>query len=98
MLFAITPVMPKRKVYFLVMKLKRQELLNNAIQTGEIRSDLKTTLIASNLFSINMGLAGNLLRNNSVDDAILTERAKPRVLQTIEKAIKFSAKFGGYWF
>lgn len=49
---------------------KTRIVLDYAIETGEIRSDLNTTLIATNLFSINMGLAGNLVRNNSVDDAI----------------------------
>jgi len=37
---------------------------------GEIRNDINPSLIATNFFSINMGLAGDLVRNNSIDDAI----------------------------
>jgi AcrR family transcriptional regulator len=45
-------------------------VLENAIKSGEIRSDINASLIATNFFSINMGLVGNLVRNNSLDDAI----------------------------
>lgn len=49
---------------------KTKLVLENAIKSGEIRDDLNPSLIATNFFSINMGLAGNLVRNNSLDDAI----------------------------
>ena len=49
---------------------KTKFVLENAIKSGEIRDDLNSSLIATNFFSINMGLAGNLVRNNSIDDAI----------------------------
>ena len=49
---------------------KTKRVLENAIQRGEIRNDINPSLIATNFFSINMGLAGNLVRNNSIDDAI----------------------------
>jgi AcrR family transcriptional regulator len=49
---------------------KTQKVLECAIKSGEIRSDINPSLIATNFFSINMGLAGNLVRNNSIDDAI----------------------------
>lgn len=49
---------------------KTKLVLENAIKSGEIRDDLNSSLIATNFFSINMGLAGNLVRNNSIDDAI----------------------------
>jgi len=49
---------------------KTRKVLENAIKSGEIRADINPSLIATNFFSINMGLAGNLVRNNSIDDAI----------------------------
>lgn len=49
---------------------KTKKVIENAIKSGEIRDDINTSLIATNFFSINMGLAGNLVRNNSIDDAI----------------------------
>lgn len=45
-------------------------VLNNAIVKGEIRSDIDATLVANNFFAINMGLAGNVVRNISIEDAI----------------------------
>ena len=49
---------------------KTKRVLENAIKSGEIREDINPSLIATNFFSINMGLAGNLVRNNSLEDAI----------------------------
>ncbi len=49
---------------------KTRKVLENAIKSGEIRNDINTTMIAANFFSIHMGLAGNLVRNNSIDEAI----------------------------
>jgi TetR/AcrR family transcriptional regulator, transcriptional repressor for nem operon len=49
---------------------KTKRVLENAITSGEIRADINTSLIATNFFSINMGLAGNLVRNNSIDESI----------------------------
>lgn len=49
---------------------KTKKVLNNAILSGEIRNDINPDLIAMNYFSIVMGLAGNLVRNNSVEDTI----------------------------
>ena len=49
---------------------KTKIILENAIKSGEIRDDINTTLVATNFFSISMGLAGDLVRNNSIDDAI----------------------------
>jgi len=49
---------------------KTKKVLENAIKTGEIRDDMNTSLIATNFFSIQMGLAGSLVRNNSLENAI----------------------------
>ena len=49
---------------------KTRIVLENAIKSGEIRDDINPSLIATNIFSIHMGLAGNLAINSSIDDAI----------------------------
>lgn len=49
---------------------KTKRVLENAIKSGEIREDINPSLIANNFYSINMGLAGSLVRNNSLDNAI----------------------------
>lgn len=49
---------------------KIQKVLENAINSGEIRADINTSVIATNFFSINIGLAGNLVRNNSIEESI----------------------------
>lgn len=49
---------------------KIKNILKNAITSGEIRADVNTSLVATNFFSINMGLVGNLVRNNSIDESI----------------------------
>jgi len=50
--------------------LKNRKVLEKAIKSGEIRNDINTTMIATNFFSIHMGLASNLVRNISIDEAI----------------------------
>jgi len=49
---------------------KTKIILENAIKSGEIRNDIDPSLMATHYFSMNMGLAGNLLTSNSVDDAV----------------------------
>ena len=49
---------------------KIKTVLINAIKSNEIRNDINPDLIAANYFSINLGLAGNLVRNHSIDDSI----------------------------
>ena len=50
---------------------KTTKVLENAIKSGEIRADINPSLVATNFFSISIGLAGNLVRNNSIDEAII---------------------------
>ena len=50
---------------------KTRRVLERAIDSGEIRADINPSLIATNIFSIHMGLAGNLVRNNSIEEAII---------------------------
>lgn len=49
---------------------KTVQVLKNAISRGEIRNDIDPSLVANNFFAINMGLAGNVMRNISIDGAI----------------------------
>jgi AcrR family transcriptional regulator len=49
---------------------KTAQVLRNAISSGEIRNDIDPALVANNFFAINMGLAGNVMRNISIEDAI----------------------------
>ncbi len=49
---------------------KTIQVLKNAIKRGEIREDIDPSLVANNFFAITMGLAGNLVRNISIEDAI----------------------------
>ena len=49
---------------------KTVQVLKNAISNGEIRNDIDPDLVANNFFAINMGLAGNVMRNFSIEDAI----------------------------
>lgn len=45
-------------------------VLKNAVERKEIRDDIDSSLVANNFLSINMGLAGNIVRNLSVEEAI----------------------------
>ncbi len=45
-------------------------VLKNAIKSNEIRDDINIELVASNFFSINIGLAGNLVRNYPLEETI----------------------------
>jgi AcrR family transcriptional regulator len=65
------PGYAEAKEIFITSEIEKTRLvLVNAIKSGEIRDDINPSMIATNFFSINMGLAGNLVRNNSIDDAI----------------------------
>jgi len=65
------PGYAEAKETFITSEIEKTRLvLVNAIKSGEIRDDINPLLIATNFFSIHMGLAGNLVRNNSIDDAI----------------------------
>jgi len=49
---------------------KIEKILKNAIKRGEIRKDINIKLTAMNLFSLSLGVATNLLHNNSPKLAI----------------------------
>jgi TetR/AcrR family transcriptional regulator, transcriptional repressor for nem operon len=45
-------------------------ILKNAIIRGEIRNDIDVKIVALQYFSLSIGLAGDLIRNSSVESAI----------------------------
>lgn len=49
---------------------KTRIVVEKAIASGEIRNDINSSVVANNFFSLDFGLAGNLVRNHSIDDTI----------------------------
>lgn len=47
-----------------------ETILRNAIKRGEIRKDIDVKVVALQYFSLSLGLAGDLIRNSSVDSAV----------------------------
>ncbi|MEI6682213.1 MAG: TetR/AcrR family transcriptional regulator [Bacteroidota bacterium] len=45
-------------------------IIENAIRRGEVRRDINVKVVALQYFSLSVGLAGDLIRNNSVESAI----------------------------
>jgi TetR/AcrR family transcriptional repressor of nem operon len=51
-----------------------KQVLDHAVETGEIREDIDTQIMALNFFSIAMGIASNLISRSSPSSAIDTYR------------------------
>ena len=49
---------------------KIKVIIGNAIKRGEIRADIDISHVAMLYFSLTIGLAGDFMRNNSVESAI----------------------------
>lgn len=49
---------------------KIKDVLDKAVTSGEIRNDINTEIMATNYFSITIGMAQNLLHNNSSEMAL----------------------------
>jgi len=49
---------------------KAKVIIGNAIKRGEIRDDIDISVIAMQYLSLSIGLAGDFMRNNSVESAI----------------------------
>ena len=64
---------------------KIKTIMDNAIAKGEIRNDINTSVMAANFFSISMGMAPNLLHNNSPQLAIESMRDQMHELYKILK-------------
>jgi TetR/AcrR family transcriptional regulator, transcriptional repressor for nem operon len=50
--------------------IKNKAILDHAIKNGEIRSDINTSIIAQHYFSTTLGLAGEIMRNRSIGQAV----------------------------
>jgi AcrR family transcriptional regulator len=62
---------PENKALVIEEEVKNVEvILRNAIKRGEVRSDINVKVVALLYFSLSIGLAGDLIRNSSVDSAI----------------------------
>lgn len=65
------PVYAQHTILFFEKEIgKIQIAVENAIASGEIRNDVNPSIVAINFFSFDFGLAGNLVRSHSVDEAI----------------------------
>ncbi|MEI6436478.1 MAG: TetR/AcrR family transcriptional regulator [Bacteroidota bacterium] len=49
---------------------KAKVIIGNAIKRGEIRGDIDISVVAMQYLSLSIGLAGDFIRNNSVESAI----------------------------
>jgi len=49
---------------------KAKVIIGNAIKRGEIRGDIDIAVVAMQYLSLSIGLAGDFMRNNSVESAI----------------------------
>jgi TetR/AcrR family transcriptional regulator, transcriptional repressor for nem operon len=49
---------------------KAKVIIGNAIKRGEIRDDIDISVVAMQYLSLSIGLAGDFMRNNSVESAI----------------------------
>jgi len=45
-------------------------IIKNAIERGEIRSDIDVDIVSTQYFSLSVGMAGDIMLNNSVESAI----------------------------
>ncbi len=53
---------------------KAKVIIQNAIKRGEIRDDIDISVVAMQYLSLSIGLAGDFIRNNSVESAIKSLR------------------------
>jgi TetR/AcrR family transcriptional regulator, transcriptional repressor for nem operon len=60
-------------------------VMDNAAKRGEIRSDIDNSAMATNFFSINFGIVGNLIHNSSPTAAIETLRKQLHELYNVLK-------------
>jgi len=61
----------REKLNFLDQEVATVEtIISNAIERGEIRSDINIHIVALQYFSLSVGLAGDIMRNNSIESAV----------------------------
>lgn len=71
------PGFAEDKEQFFSMEInKLKKILDHAISSGEIRDDIDTQIVALNFFSISVGIAANMFRQNSPEGAFETFKAQ----------------------
>ncbi len=71
------PGFAEEKDQFFTLEIgKMKTILDRAIETGEIRGDIDTQVIAMNFFSISVGIAANMFRENSPAQAVESFQAQ----------------------
>jgi len=74
------PGFAKDKINFMNNEINKiKTILTNSIKRGEVRSDIDTNLTAQTYFSITLGLAGPIIENQAIDQAI--ERLRGQLSQ-----------------
>ncbi len=58
--------------FFTLVIDKLKLILDNAVKNGEVRNDIDTYTTALNFFSLSVGIAANIFRQNSPDEAVET--------------------------
>ncbi|HEX2967569.1 MAG TPA: TetR/AcrR family transcriptional regulator [Bacteroidales bacterium] len=64
-----------RKKYFEDEVGKIKKVLENSQKSGEIKKDIDCEIIAATFFSINLGIAGDLVANNSTTESLRKMKA-----------------------
>ena len=76
----------KEKLNFIDNEVANVErIIKNAITRGEIRNDINTRVVALQYFSLSIGLAGDFIRNYSIDSAINTMKEQMNQLYNLLK-------------
>ena len=66
----------EKELFFTQEINKLKIILDRAVEKEEIRSDIDTYVVALNFFSISVGIAANMFRENSPDQAIEAFKAQ----------------------
>lgn len=76
----------KKDVFFNSEIVKIETILENAVKSGEIRSDINVHVMAVNFFSIILGVATNILHNNSTEKSLVLLDKQLKELYKLLKA------------
>jgi TetR/AcrR family transcriptional regulator, transcriptional repressor for nem operon len=64
---------------------KLEYILTRAIRRGEIRKDINVSVVARQVFSLNISIAGNFILNSSIDSAMKSLKNQLRQLYDLLK-------------
>lgn len=81
------PGFAEEKERFFTGEIKKLKIiLDQAVERGEIRKDINTYVVALNFFSISVGIAADMFRQNSPDQAIEAFQAQMYGLYNLLKS------------